>query len=45
MDKLNLEKVIVGVRQRKVAKIQQSFWIVYGSLVLITIGLILTMWM
>ena len=44
MDKMNLEKVNVGVRQRKVVKIQQSFWTVYGALVLLTICLVLTMW-
>ncbi len=44
MDKMNLEKVNVGVRQRKAGKIQQSFWTVYGALVLLTICLVLTMW-
>ena len=44
MDKMNLEMVNVGVRQRKVAKIQQSFLIAYGGFVLLTICLVLTMW-
>ncbi len=44
MDKMDMEKVNVGLRQRKAIKIQQSFLIVYGGLVLITIGLVLTMW-
>ncbi len=44
MDKIDLEKVNVGVRYRKVAKIQHSFLIAYGGFVLLTIGLTLTMW-
>ena len=44
MDKMNLEMVKVGVRQRKVAKIQQSFLIAYGGFVVLTVGLLLTTW-
>ena len=44
MDNMYLEKVNVAVRQRKVAKIQQSFLIAYGGFVTLTIGLFLTTW-
>ncbi len=44
MDKMDMEKVNVGPRQRKAVKIQQSFLIVYGGLALLTICLVLTMW-
>ena len=44
MDKMYLEKVNVRLRQRKVAKIQQSFLIAYGGFVLVTVGLFLTTW-
>ena len=44
MDKMDMENVNVGLRQRKAVKIQQSFLTVYGGLVLLTICLVLTMW-
>ncbi len=44
MDKVDMKKANVGVRQRKVAKIRQSSLIVYGGFVVLTIGLTLTMW-
>ena len=44
MDKVDMEKVNVRLRQRKVAKIQQSSLIAYGGFVVLTIGLTLTMW-
>ena len=44
MDKIYLEKVNVRLRQRKVAKIQQSFLTAYGGFVVLTIGLFLTTW-
>ncbi len=44
MDKMDMEKVNVGLRQRKAVKIQQFFLIVYGGLALLTFCLFLTMW-
>ncbi len=44
MDQLDMERVNVRLRQRKVAKIHHSFLIAYGGLILISIGLIFTMW-
>ncbi len=44
MDKMNLESVNIRLRQRKVAKIQQSFLIAYGGFIVLTIGLTFTMW-
>ena len=44
MDQMDMEKVNVRLRQRKVAKIQQSSLIAYGGFVVLTIGLTLTMW-
>ena len=44
MDNMVLERVNVRLRQRKVAKIHQSFLIAYGGFILLTIGLTLIMW-
>ncbi len=44
MDNMVLERVNVRLRQRKAVKIQQSFLIAYGGLILLTIGLTLIMW-
>ncbi len=44
MDQMDMEKVNVRLRQRKVAKIQQSSLIAYGGFVVLTIGLTFTMW-
>ena len=44
MSQMDMEKVNVRLRQRKVVKTQQSFLIMYGGLALLTICLFLTMW-
>ncbi len=44
MDKMDMEILNVGLRQRKAVKNQQTFLTVYGGLVLLTICLVLTMW-
>ena len=44
MDKMDMEILNVGLRQRKAVKNQETFLTVYGGLVLLTICLVLTMW-
>ncbi len=44
MNKVDMKKANFVARQRKVAKIQPSFMIVYAGLILISVSLLLSMW-